>query len=832
MSDLRHALRGLAGRPGWTATIVLTLALAIAADTTLFTYLSAAVWPTIDAPSPERVVYLFSGTDEDPDDLPSYPDWRDYRERSGVFERFAASRLFAASVVDGGTSAFAWGTLVTGDYFPLFDQRPLLGRWLAPEDDRPGAPPVMVLGEPFWRRTFGADPGIVGRTVSLDGRRAYTVVGVTPPGFQADGLPFSIYLPMSRWRDVVAGLDGRDGGRVTPIGRLRRGVSRQAAEQALAGIARGLDETAPVGHPRRVSLRPATSLEARAGEGASDPLVRRAVILAAIVGLLLLLAAANVANLFLARLLARRRELGVRAALGASRWRLVREIALESLLLALAGGAVGAGLARLATAWLEPILHDANPVGFGSWGEGSRVLVFDGRMLAFALGLAVATALLVSLAPVLEIARGGPLAALRSGSERGRPPRGPLGLAGGSRRLLVVVQVALALVLLVVAGLLLRSLGSIDRVDPGFDLRGLFLASLYLPEDAGDAGAPKGGSPAPERQVELYAELAARLASLPEVRAAGLVARPPLFGGSYPDRLTLDGGSAGSEPFPANGDMVGPGYFETLGLPILRGRAFTAADRAAAPGVAVVNQTFVRHHLAGADPIGHRVTLGPEAPPRDRGRSFEIVGVVADSRYGSLMDPPGSMVYYPAAQRPRKRMTVVLRAAGAGAGLGETVRRLLHREHPEVAVVELVPFTAQIRRSLFEQRLQVRIASAAGVLGLLLASVGLAAVVAYSVRRRRREIAVRMALGARLGDAVGLVLRDSLAMVVLGLVLGLAAALALGKLLESLLFGVSPWDPLTLAAGATLLAATALGASWPPARRAARVDPASVLKEE
>ncbi len=723
------------------------------------------------------------------------------RRRSGqpaLFERFAASRLFAASVVDRGTSAFAWGTLVTGDYFPLFDRPPLLGRWLGPDDDRPGAPRVMVLGAPFWRRRFGADPSVVGRTVSLDGRHAYTVVGVMHPDFQADGLPFSVYLPMAHWHDVVSGLDERDGGRVDPLGRLRAGVSREAAEQALAGLARHLDESAPIGHPRRISLRFATSLESRVGEGVADPQVRRAAILMAVVGLLLLLAAANVANLLLARVLARRRELGVRSALGASRWRLLRTTLLESLLLALAGGAAGALLARFATRWLEPILHDAAPVGFGSWGEGSTVLVFDGRMLAFALALAVLTAVLVSLAPVVELLRAGSLEALRPGRGEGRAGRGLF--AGGSRRVLVVSQVVLALVLLVVAGLLVRSLGSIGWGDPGFDLDGLFLASLYLPEDAASAaddGAAERAAPA--RQAERYAEIVGRLRALPEVAAAGLVARPPLFGGSYPDRVTVDAaGAGGAEPFAAGGDMVGPGYLATLGLEILRGRAFTAADDAGAQAVALVNQTFARSHLAGEDPIGHRVTLGPDLPPRDRGRAFEIVGVVADSRYGSLTEAPGSMVYYPAAQRPRKRMTVVLRAAGSGpeaaAALGETIRRTLHREHPEVSVIELVPFAAQVRRSLFEQRLQVRIATAVGL--------------------------------------VGLVLRESLGMVAMGLALGLAGALALGRLLESLLFGVAPWDPASLVAGVALLAATSLVASWLPARRAARFDPASVLKGE
>jgi putative ABC transport system permease protein len=824
MSELRQTLRALRERPGWTATIVLTLALGIGADTTLFTYLCATLWPTLDAPGPERVVDLYSGTAEDPDEPPSYPDWRDYRERSGVFERLAASRLFAASVVSRGTSAFAWGTLVTGDYFPLFDKPPRLGRWLGPQDDRPGAPAVMVLGGPFWRHQFGADPEIVGKTVSLDGRHAYTVVGVMPPGFQADGLPFSIYLPMARWRDVVTGLDRRDGGRVAALGRLRPGISREAAEQAVAAVARGLDESAPLARPRRVSLLPAASLEARVGEGVVDPLVRRAEILTAVVGLLLLLAAANVANLLLARVLARRRELGVRAALGAGRWRLARGAALESLLLALAGGTAGTGLAWLGSRWLEPILHQTNPVGFGSWGEGARVLVFDGRMLVFAFVLAAATAALVSLAPAFVISRAGPLEALRAES-------GGRGRSGGTRRLLVVAQVALALVLLVVAGLLVRSLASIEGIDPGFDTRGLFLASLYLPEDAPGSGAGAGEA---SRQVDRFAELVRRLGALPEVASAGLVARPPLFGGAYPDQVALDGGAEGGEPFPVSGDMVGPGYFATLGLSILRGRGFTAADGPEAPGVAVVNQTFARHHLAGKDPIGRRVTLAGDASPRDRGRSFEIVGVVADSRYSSLMDPPSSMVYYAAAQRPRKRMTLVLRAraAAAEAGLGETVRRVLHREHPEVSVVELVPFEAQIRRSLFEQRLQVRLATAVGLLGLLLASAGLAAVVAYSVRRRRREIAVRMALGARLEDAVSLVLRDSVAVVALGLVLGLVVALALGKVVESLLFGVAPWDLPSLAGGAALLAATTLAASWLPARRAARVDPAGVLKEE
>ena len=832
--DVRTALRSVRAAPGLTATIVLTLALGIGANTALFTYVCAWLWPVVDAPRPEQLVSLEAHWKDLPYGLVSYADLLDIRRGQKVFEHLAGARPNGASLQIGDRTVFGWAYMVGGDYFALFGKRPAVGRWLTPEDDRPGAERVMVLSYPFWRHHFGADPGVVGRQVTVGGKFPYTVIGVAPRGFQGQGLAQNVYIPLAHWPDISHDLDNRAAPRITAFGRLRDGVSLNAAEEALAGLARGLDDAHPLDEPRRFALAHLSGFDAAPLD---EGLGQRSKALMGVVGLLLVLASANVANLLLARAAGQRRDLAVRAALGAGRWQLIRRLAVEGVLLAGAGGILGSGLGWWASRTIEPMLYVV-PVGMGSWGEGSRLFAFDHRMLGFSLLAALLTAVLFSLAPALELLRSDLVTPLKSdatGSVGGRGGRGRA--RGGPRRALVVVQVALGAVLLLAAGLLIRALGEIGGTDPGFSVDRLQLASLYLPgrETADD-----------QERLAVYEGVRQRIAGIPGVEGASLIARPPLFGGSFAETIRLGAGAAVREPVTVNTNMADTGYFQVLGLPVVAGRSFRGSDRADGPGVVVVNRRFVERFYPGAAgspapgggeaaagrALGRRIELVQGRTPDEAGRSFEIVGVTADSRYADLATEPGPLVYFAVAQRPLKRMTVIVRTAGSASPSNDVLRRVVSGVRSDIAVIELAPLADQIRRSLAEQRLVAVVAGGTGAVALILAAVGLAALVAFSVSRRRREIAVRMALGARVRDAQGLLLRESAVLVGLGVVVGGAAGLALGKLIGSLLYGVAPFDPLTLLVVAVLLAVVALTAAFVPARRAARVDPARALRGE
>lgn len=814
LREARQALSGLTRQPGLTSTVVLTLALGIGANTALFSYLCVFLWPTVDAPEPEQLVTVADAGDQISWGRTPYGDFLEYRDaaRGRAFAELAATRGYGASVRRGEETLYAWGCLVSGEYFDLFGKAPLHGRWIGPEDDRPGAPRVVVLNHPFWRRHFAADPEAVGETVYLEGDVPYTVVGVAPRGFQGTGLAWGIYTPLGQWRDVASGLDERAVGTVDLVGRLAPGVSREAATDALAAVARGIDEAAPRDVPREPKLTPLAGPEA----AWDDPMTGRAKILMAVVALFLLLAAVNVANLLLARGVARRKDLAVRAALGGGRSRLARQVILEGLFLAGAGGALGVGLGYLGTRLLEPLLRVV-PVGYGAWGEGSTVIVFDGRMAIFGFAAALLTTLVFCAAPVLEVLRRDLVAPLKSDAAGGAA-----GGSSGPRRALVVLQVALACALLLGAGLLVRSLWGLGRIDLGFDPDGLFLASVYVPDEGADF-ASTGGR---------YRELAERARALPGVSAAGLAARPPLFGGSFEEPLRVSDRPGDGEPVSLHTNLVGPGYFASLGVPVVQGRGFAERDRQGAPHVVVVNETAARRLWPERSPLGKEVVIARSSRAEERGQRFEVVGVVADHRYGGPTVDIGSLVYFPVAQRPRARLTLMVRCERPAGWLGTSIRQLLQADFPDLALIELAPLDDQFGRSLFEERINTGVATAVGVLALLLAGLGLASLMAFQVSRRRREIAVRMAVGAAPADAVTLVVRQTAILVGAGLAVGLAGAAGLVRLLGGMLYGIAPYDPLAVAAVLVALAATALAAAWLPARNAARVDPATSLRAD
>lgn len=808
LREARQALAGLARQPGLTATVVLTLALGVGANTALFTYVCSLAWPTVDAPEPDQLVYVQPVVDDGGQHLVPYLDWLDYRDRTEGFESLAALRAFSTSLVHGQANDFAWGYLVGGDYFSLFGKAPLHGRWLTPEDDRPGAPRVAVLGYVFWRRHFGADPRVVGETVWLDGVHPYTVVGVAPRGFQGHGLAMAVYTPLAHWRDVDHGLDDPEREALVVVGRLAGGATRGAAAASLAAVARSLDEGRPLAHSRQVRVVPMADPDTAWGTAVAG----RAKILMAVVALFLVLATVNVANLLLARGLGRRRELAVRTALGAGRWDLARRIVLESLFVAAAAGALGTVLGYAGVGRLESMLAVV-PVGLGNWGEGSTILAFDGRMVVFSFAAALLTAGLAGAAPVAGVLRRDLVTPLHAGTPAASGGR------SGPRRLLVVAQVALAATLLLGAGLLTRSLREIHRQDVGYKISGAYLLSLYFADEPRDV----------QDRMRGYDELVEELRSLPGVSGAGLTARPPLFGGAFGESLVV---ADRGEEEALNTNLVDTGYLDALGVPILEGRGFDRRDRRGAPGAVVVNQTLAASLWPGQSALGKALVLPRSSRPDESGQRFEVVGVVADHRYSRLDDPPGRLVYFSLAQRPRDRVTVLLRSDAPLGALGPAVRDLLRREHPALSVIDLVPLDEQVARSLFEERINTSVAAAVGLLGLFLGALGLASLMAFAVRRRRQEIGVRMAVGASASDAVALVLRQAAGLVGAGLVLGLLAGLALSRFLAGMLYGVAPYDPVSLAAVAVALAVAGLAAAWLPARSAARVDPATVLRAE
>lgn len=849
---------------------VATLALGLGAAIGLGAYASALLWPRLDAPDPERIVRL-DGADGMQRSLPfSYPDFVDYREGSRTLEPLAGYSIFGAMVESRSAGAekgaakgevavrHGWAQTVTGNFFELFAARPAYGRLLAPDDERPGAQPVVVLGWFFWRHRLGADPHIVGRQIRINDQPV-TVVGVVEEGFQGL-IPAAVYVPVTL-RDAVTGRAGqlrdRQSRWLSPVARLAPGgtveeaVARATAE--LRGISRALDQS----HPRPVGDVGSTGTSREAGRRVSvipvlapDPFDRRmasaARILMAGAVLLLLLACANVGNLVLARTTAQRRQLGIRAALGASRGRLVGQRVGEGAVLVLAALPWALVLARWLAHQMEGYVQ-TTPVGFGDWAPGHRLVHFDAGIWALTAVLSLVALASIAVAPAVQALRFPLSRALRAdpgggfgGGSGSRVGTGRWGLRQG----LVVLQVALAALLLVGSGLLGRSLWQARSVDPGFDSQGLVLATLFVPRTVGFEGA--SDPPA----LTFYRDLLGWVRELPGVRAAALTRHAPLGGldtvaGILP-ATAASTGERSERSFETSYTLVSTGYFETLGLDLLAGRSFDARDRRNAPRTAVVNRAFAEAYGNGSSPVGRALLL----PARFGGRSgagtgaanasgeasidivFDIVGVVENARLGDLLDPPTPTVFLPFEQHLRPRMQLLMRVDGPTAPLAASLRGWL-REHPlGVGLITVAPFEEQMRWALFYPRMNAWMAIFCGLVGLVLAVTGVGSVLAHAVTRRRREMGVRQALGASPAAIRRLAHRESLRLVALGLVLGVAGGALGARWLESLLYGVEAWDLPTFLAVPVLLLGTALLAADLPARRAARVDPREALTAE
>ncbi|MFW6078570.1 MAG: ABC transporter permease [Gemmatimonadota bacterium] len=797
IQDLRYAIRTLSRRPGFTVVAVLTLALGIGANTALFSVVDGVLLEPLPYPESDRVAMIFMTRPESSAGNFSYANFEDTRERVRSLDAFAAWGAGAATLTGGaGDAARIDGARVTADFFRVFGVEPALGRTFVPEELTPGGEPVVVLSHGLWRDRYGGDPGIVGRTVMLDGA-AHTVVGVMPPGYAA---PYDARI----WRPFIPTTDPvrrRAFHNIRAVGRLAADTDTEAADGELDGIMATLAEA----HP-----------DVNAGAGARvEPLrdvivddVRSALlVLLGAVGFLLLIACANVANLFLARATSRRREIGIRAAMGAGRGRLVRQFLVESTLLAAVAGAAGVLLA----AWgVDTLL-----VLGGEMIPRVEQVAVDGRVLGVALALSLATGALFGLAPALRVSRERIVEVLRSGWGQSAD--------AGSRRLragLVVAEMALAVVLVCGAGLLLRSFVQLQGIDPGFRTERLIGFELALPE------ARYEGS---DRVVAFYDELADRLEALPGVSAAGYALTPPVGGGGWSTTMRIEGRPVPESEAPSVAfNVVSPGYFATLGTPVLRGREFDARDDADAPGVVLINRTAAERFWPGEDPVGRRINAGPnpDAP------YATIAGVVDDVREGPLEREAGPTLYFPHAQEAFRSVAVIARTGTDPAAVLPSVRDAVAGLDPELPLLGLGTAEEQLSGAVAGPRFNMVILGTLAALALLLACIGIYGVLAYMVGRRTREIGVRIALGADRRDVVGLVVRDGLRLTALGLAIGLAGAVALGRLLSSLLFDVGPTDPATFAVVAGLVTITALAATWVPARRATRVDPIVALREE
>ncbi len=788
--DLRAAARQLRRSPGFALLVAGVLALGIGVNAAVFGVVDAVLLRDLPYRDPGRLVMAFTAYPDfghSSTSLPDFLDWRDGFRPAGDLAAFGNASF---NVTGAGAPERARGAVITSDFFRVLGAPPALGRSFTADEERGPTPTVAILGHGYWRRRFGGDPGVVGRTLVLNGV-ARTVVGVAPAALlrPADA---DVLLPLRT--DTAL---GRRSEFLTVVGRMRPGVTLERARGVLATVGRRLQAEYPETNSPRLSIDLVPMRDEIVG-----PVRPSLVVFAGAVGLVLLVACANIANLLLTRAAAREREVALRAALGASRRRLFRQFLAESLVLALAGGAAGLAVA----AGLVRALRAAAPEAIPRLDEAG----LDWRVLVFTLAVSVGTGVLFGLAPALRAGREELQGAMRGG---GRSVAGHAGARRASAGL-VVAEMSLSVVLVVGAGLLLRSFVALQQVRPGFEAGGVFTAQVTL---------PRAAYPRVDDQVAPFWDaLLERVRALPGVRAAAVASNVPLTSPPY-TTFQIAGRPAGPgedvQPFAVSAD-----YFRAMGIPLVRGRVFGPQDGPGAPRVAVVGAEAARRFWPGRDPIGARITTG------DTAEYMTVVGVVADVRQEELAAKPYPQLYAVAAQQPARAMYLAVRTAGDPGALAGPVRRLVAALDPQLPVYGVSTMDERVGRSVARPRVTASLVVLFGALALALAAFGIYGVVALAVAQRTRELGVRLAIGARPGDVVRLVVRQEMRPALGGVALGLVAAAAASRLLAGLLYGVGAADPATFAAVAVFLAGVAAAATWMPARRATRVSPLDALR--
>ena len=803
--DIRYALRALAQQRAFAIVAVLTIALGVGANTAIFSVVNAMLLQPLPYPAADRLVVLWTTTGSG-NNAVAWPEYLDWRAQSHAFEEMGVWRGQSVTLTGADTEPDrASGAFVTASFFDVVGAQARLGRTFRPEETEPTTTqPVTVISHGLWTRRFGADPGILGRTLVLNGQPR-TVIGVVGPEFEGGRAPFDgwfmgteVWLPVADFPNANGLARGQS--ELLVAARLRPHTTVAAAQADLSLVARHLEQAYPDTHARRAVV--VMPLHEQLVADVRPALL----ILLGAVGLVLLIACANVANLLLARASHRQRELALRSALGAGRRRLVAQLLTESMVLALAAGVLGAALGSFALRGLVALV----PASAGLPAN----LGIDRTVLAFTAGLSLLTGMVFGLLPAWQASRPDLVAVLREGGRS---------VGGAARRRfrdgLVVAEIALSLVLLVGAGLLLRSVSALQGADPGFRTDRLLTMEFRL---------PPARYPQPAQMAAFFRAILERMRAVPGVESVALVRAVPFSGNGGSSLYEIEGAAPappGREPRTQT-NIVSPGYFRTMGIPILRGRDVEERDTADATPVAVVSATFARTAWPGQDALGKRVRF------KGNDRWWTVVGVAGDVKHGSFTDAPAPQAYTPHEQDPKIFACVVARTTGDPMAAADGIRRAIWSVDAQQPVWKVRSMEALLARARGPTRaLSILIAMFAAV-ALVLAAVGIYGVMTYLVAQRTREIGIRMALGASAHTVVAMVVGRGLALTLAATVLGIAGAAALTRTLATLLFGVGPLDPLTFVAAAAVLGGVALLACWLPARRAARVDPVVALAEE
>jgi len=814
IKDIRYGIKSLLKQPGFLAVGVISIALGIGVNTTIFSFINTALFRPLPFPEPERLVRLWDGNSS------SYPDYAAYRDESKVFSGLAAYAQRPLNLNVNGETQRIWGEIVTGNYFDVLQVKPALGRGFLPEEDRTaGTHPVVVISNALWRHQFSSDRAIIGKVINLN-HRSYTVIGVMPENF-AGATVISrpdLWVPMMSEPLINPGsktLTSPDEGWLMILGRLRPDAKLAGAQAVVETIAARLHQerrarnSGPEGPGGRVVAVMAARGLMVPPQGQA-PMLLVVAILMTVVSLVLLVACANVGNMLLARAVNRRKEVAVRLALGAGRWRIVRQMLTESVLLSILGGAAGLLLASWSTSLLAKLLPQSFP--------GNSIppdVSPDVRVFVYAFLLSVLTGLIFGLVPALQASKPNVIAALKDEQ---------LWFGAGRRRFsprnfLVVTQIAVSLLLLITSGLFIRNLRNTQHAQPGFELDNALMMSFDL--DLASYNAARG--------KVFEDQLLARVRSLPQVSAASLAESVPLGVGGSKSGLFVEG-----EPAPEQLDedsllshnTVATDYFRAMGIPFVRGRDFNDRDTASSPGVIIVNETLARRLAPDGNALGKRLRMDSQ------GDYLEVVGVVRDAKYDQLAERPVFFGYRPLSQRYRGAMTLHVRTTSDPLAAVNQVRAEVRALDANLPLTNVVTMQEHMRLLLAPARLLALLSSALGVLALLLAAIGLYGVMAYVVGSRTREIGIRMALGAQTSGVRRLVIGQGLKLALIGIALGLLAAFGLTRVLQSVLYGVSANDPLTFVGVAVLWLAVALLACYVPARRATRVDPLVALRYE
>jgi putative ABC transport system permease protein len=809
--DLRYGLRMLLKKPGFTLTAVLMLALGIGANTAIFSVVNTVLLRPLPYAEPERLITPM-GEKNDPraHTVVSYPDFLDWRDQTQTLESVAAYNQSSTLLRRDDTEPeLISGANVSADLFPLLRIQPVLGRAFTREDEQPAAAPVILISYSVWQRQFNADPNTIGRQLKRGpAGPGPTIIGVLPEGFRfpAQSSRTDYLRPLAPTLGESAQRRGAYSLRV--LARLKSGSTLQQAESEMRAIGERLEQQYP-DEGFRLGGRFVSLYESVVGD------VRTALlVLLGAVGLVLLIVCANVANLLLARAATRQKEIAVRTALGAGRFRIIRQLLTESLLLALTGGALGV----LLSLWGVEMLAKNSALNLPRLKDAS----LDVRVLLFTLGVSALTGIIFGLAPALQAARVDLHDSLKEGGRSATAGT----MHSRMRGLLIVSEVALSLVLLIGGGLLVKSFIRLRSVNPGFDPQNVLTTSLSL---------SKTKYPETEQQSALFAQLIERVRAVPGVETAAIIYPLP-FGGSSTGNTFLIAG----RPLPAPADKpaanyraISPDYFHVMRMSLVRGRAFNEYDGAQSPAVIIVNETLARRFFAGQDPLGQRIVIERADGKMAAQDMREIVGIVGDVHHVGLDEEAGPEFYVPYKQAPESNMSVVVRTTGANpTGIGSSLRDAIRAVDKEQYVPNIQPMTELIAESVADRRFNTLLVSLFAMVALLIASIGIFGVTSYTVTQRTHEIGVRMALGAQTGDVLRLILRQGLRLILFGIALGVTAALALTHVMAGMLYGVTPTDPLTFISISLLLAIVALLACFIPARRATKVDPMIALRYE